>query len=93
MLTSKEVKEFAKAAGADKVGIASMDRFEGVPKQMDARYIFPGTELMIVLGFRIARGTLRAIEEGTKFGKRLQGNNILTHGFIATHHLGNSGNR
>jgi hypothetical protein len=27
-----------------------MSRFEGAPKQMDARYIFPGAKSMIVLG-------------------------------------------
>lgn len=67
MITSKEVKEHAKKLGADLVGISPMDRFEGAPKQMDARYIFPGAKSMIVLGFRIARGTLRGIEEGTLF--------------------------
>jgi len=67
MLTAKEVKEYAKKCGADLVGIASMDRFEGAPKQMDPRYIFPDAKAMIVLGFRIFRGTLRGIEEGTFF--------------------------
>lgn len=67
MITSKEVKEHAKKLGADLVGIFPMSRFEGAPKQMDARYIFPSAKSMIVLGFRIARGTLRGIEEGTLF--------------------------
>ncbi|MFA7186315.1 MAG: hypothetical protein WC082_15550 [Victivallales bacterium] len=67
MLTAKEVKEFARKAGADIVGIASMDRFEGAPKQMDPRYIFPEGKSMIVLGFRIHRGCFRGIEEGTYF--------------------------
>jgi hypothetical protein len=44
-----------------------MDRFEGAPKQMDPRYIFPGAKSMIVMGFRILRGALRGIEEGTFF--------------------------
>ncbi|MDH7569703.1 MAG: hypothetical protein QHJ73_08970 [Armatimonadota bacterium] len=67
MLTSEAVKRYAKECGADLVGIASMDRFEGAPKQMDPRYIFPDARAMIVLGFRILRGTLRGIEEGTFF--------------------------
>ena len=67
MLTSNKVKKIAKECGADVVGIASMDRFEGAPKQMDPRYIFPGAKSMIVMGFRILRGTLRGIEEGTFF--------------------------
>ena len=67
MLTAEEVKEYAKRCGADLVGIASMDRFEGAPKQMDPRYIFPDAKAMIGLAFRIPRGYLRGIEEGTHF--------------------------
>ena len=67
MLTSKKVKKFAKAAGADIVGIASMDRFDGAPKQFDPRYIFPEAKALIVLGYRIPRGVFRGIEEGTHF--------------------------
>lgn len=67
MLTSGLVKDYARRCGADIVGIASMDRFEGAPKQMDPRYIFPDARAMIVMGFRILRGTLRGIEEGTFF--------------------------
>ncbi len=67
MLTASQVKEYAQQAGADLVGLASMDRFEGAPKQMDPRYIFPEAKAMIVLGFRILRGALRGVEEGTFF--------------------------
>jgi len=67
MLTSRKVKEVAKKLGADLVGIASMDRFEGAPKQMDPRYINPEAKALIVLGLRIPRGALRGIEEGTYF--------------------------
>jgi hypothetical protein len=67
MITPEQVKKWAKMYGADLVGIASMDRFEGAPKQMDPRYIFPDAKAMIVLGFRILRGSLRGIEEGTFF--------------------------
>lgn len=66
-MDSKELKDHAKKLGADLVGISPMSRFEGAPKQMDARYIFPEAKSMIVLGFRIARGTFRGIEEGTLF--------------------------
>jgi len=67
MLTSKKIKEVAKKLGADLVGIASVDRFEGAPKQMDPRYINPEAKALIVLGLRIPRGALRGIEEGTYF--------------------------
>ncbi len=67
MLRADEVKEFAKMHGADLVGIGSMDRFEGAPAQNDPRYIFPEARSIIGLGFRIHRGLLRGIEEGTYF--------------------------
>ena len=67
MLTSSSVKQAAKSMGADLVGIASMDRFEGAPPQMDPRYIFPEAKALIGLAFRIPRGYLRGIEEGTHF--------------------------
>jgi len=65
MLKAQDVKEYALSMGADLVGIAPMDRWEGAPKQMDARYIAPDAKSMIALGFRIPRGTLRGVEEGT----------------------------
>ncbi len=68
MCTSREIKKFAKEYGADLVGIGSMDRYEGAPAQMDPRYIMPEAKSMIGLGFRIHRGLLRGIEEGTFFG-------------------------
>ena len=67
MITAKQVKKAAKMHGADLVGIASMDRFEGAPPQMDPRQIFPDAKSMIVLACRIPRGALVGIEEGTFF--------------------------
>jgi len=66
-MTKDEIKALAKSLGADIVGITSMDRFEGAPKQMDPRYIMPEAKSMIVMGFRVMRGSLRGIEEGTFF--------------------------
>ena len=65
MLKAEDVKQYALECGADIVGIAPMDRWEGAPKQCDPRYIAPDAKTMIVMGFRIPRGTLRGIEEGT----------------------------
>ncbi len=65
MLTSAQVKEYAKAAGADLCGIANIERFEGAPAQMDPRYIFPEARSAVVLARRIPRGVYRGIEEGT----------------------------
>jgi epoxyqueuosine reductase len=67
MLTAREVKDVALQAGADKVGIGSMDRFEGAPRQYDPRYIMPRARSIIGMAFRIHRGLLRGIEEGTYF--------------------------
>lgn len=66
-LTSADVKAAAKRFGADLCGIGNMERWEGAPKQNDPRYIFPGAKSFIVFGFRIPRGSLRGIEEGTLF--------------------------
>ncbi len=66
-MTKEEVKQLAKSLGADLVGITSMDRFDGAPKQMDPRYIMPEAKSMIVMGFRVMRGSLRGVEEGTFF--------------------------
>ena len=66
-LTAKMVKKEAKRMGADLCGIASLDRFDGAPMQQDPRYIFPAAKSLIVLAFRLPRGYLRGIEEGTYF--------------------------
>ncbi len=67
MLDSKTVKRIAKEMGADLVGITPMSRFAGAPLQMDPRTIMPNAKSMVVVGFRINRGALRGIEEGTHF--------------------------
>ncbi|MEA3402982.1 MAG: hypothetical protein U9R79_17205 [Armatimonadota bacterium] len=67
MLTAEKLKRAAKAMGADLCGIGTPDRWEGAPKQMDPRYIMPEAKSIIAFGFRIMRGSLRGIEEGTFF--------------------------
>lgn len=81
MLDANTVKEYAKRFGADVVGIASMDRFEGAPKQMDLRYAMPEAKSLIVMGFRIMRGSLRGVEEGTYFTNY----SAMGYGFINYH--------
>ncbi len=66
-MDAKEVKKYALACGADVVGIANIERFEGAPLQCDPRQIMPEAKSMVVVGFRIFRGLLRGIEEGTLF--------------------------
>lgn len=82
-MTAQEVKALAKSLGADAVGITSMDRFEGAPKQMDPRYIMPEAKSMIVMAFRVFRGSLRGIEEGTFFSNySAMGYGGLTYNYI-----------
>jgi ferredoxin len=83
MLDAPAIKEYARQFGADVVGIASMDRFEGAPKQMDLRYAMPEAKSLIVMGFRIMRGSLRGVEEGTFFTNY----SAMGYGFINYHVL------
>jgi ferredoxin len=66
-MNSDTIKQFARDHGADLIGIASIDRFRGLPKQENPLSIFPECQSVIVLGSRILRGALRGIEEGTNF--------------------------
>lgn len=82
-MTKEEIKDLARSFGADIVGITSLDRFEGAPKQMDPRYIMPEAKSMIVMGFRVMRGSLRGIEEGTFFSNySAMGYGGLTYNYI-----------
>ncbi|MBT4814740.1 MAG: (4Fe-4S)-binding protein, partial [Lentisphaerae bacterium] len=67
MLTSELIKKEAKAQGADAVGIGSLDRYEGAPRQMDIRQMMPGAKSIVAMAFRHYRGLFRGIEEGTFF--------------------------
>jgi len=66
-MNAKEVKEYALECGADVVGIANIERFEGAPLECDPRQIMPEAKSMVVVGFRVFRGLYRGIEEGTLF--------------------------
>ena len=66
-ITSRDIKEAAKRMGADIVGIGSIDRWSTAPIQMDPKQIMPNAKSVIALGFRVLRGSLRGIEEGTYF--------------------------
>lgn len=67
MLTSQDIKAAAKRLGADIVGIGSIDRWSTAPAQMDPKQIMPNAKSIIAMGFRVMRGSLRGIEEGTFF--------------------------
>ena len=64
MTFTEELKSAAHKAGADLIGIAPIDRFDGISAEHHPCSIFPETHSVIVLGKRIARGCLRGIECG-----------------------------
>lgn len=66
-ITAQEIKAAAKRMGADIVGIGSIDRWSTAPIQMDPKQIMPNAKSVIAMGFRVLRGSLRGIEEGTYF--------------------------
>lgn len=67
-MNSAEVKKAALSLGADLVGIAPVERFDGMEKSADPRTLMPNARSVIALGYRLTRGTLRGVEEGTSFG-------------------------
>ncbi len=80
---TRQVKLYARNLGADLVGIAPMSRFDGAPKQMDPRYIMPEAKSCIAMAFRILRGSLRGIEEGTFFSNySAMGYGAITYMFL-----------
>ncbi|HCE42701.1 MAG TPA: hypothetical protein DET40_04060 [Lentisphaeria bacterium] len=66
-MNSQDIKRIAKSFGADEVGIGNIERWEGAPLQMDPRQIMPECRSVIGMTFRVMRGSLRGIEEGTFF--------------------------
>jgi len=66
-LTAEQVKARALELGADAVAIGNIERWEGAPIQMDPRQIMPEAKSVISMAFRVMRGSLRGVEEGTFF--------------------------
>ena len=64
---AETVKRKALEFGADAVGIGSIDRWATAPLQMDPKQIMPECKSIIGMVFRVERGSLRGIEEGTYF--------------------------
>lgn len=61
------IKKQALAFGADAVGIGNIERWAGAPAQQDPRQIMPECKSIIGMVFRVNRGSLRGVEEGTFF--------------------------
>jgi ferredoxin len=67
LLTSEILKQAAKEYGADLAGVGSVERWDSAPEENDPRTIMPRAKSVVCLGFRIHRGSLRGVEEGTYF--------------------------
>lgn len=79
-----KIEEFAKKDGVDLIGFADASRFEGVDARVNPFSIFPEAKTVILVGKRIARGSLRGVEEGTNFADySLFGKNWLEDEFLA----------
>ena len=61
------VKRAALEMGADVVGIGNIERWANAPLQMDPKQIMPECKSIIGMVFRVERGSLRGVEEGTFF--------------------------
>ncbi|MCF7853664.1 MAG: 4Fe-4S binding protein [Candidatus Pacebacteria bacterium] len=61
------IKRQALALGADSVGIGNIERWANAPTQMDPKQIMPECKSIIAMAFRVMRGSMRGIEEGTFF--------------------------
>ncbi len=66
-MAAEAVKKQALALGADSVGIGNIDRWENAPTQMDPKQIMPECKSVITMAFRVMRGSMRGVEEGTYF--------------------------
>ncbi|MDA3927070.1 MAG: 4Fe-4S binding protein [Kiritimatiellae bacterium] len=71
-MNTEQLKNKARACGADLVGIAPVDRFSHLPAEQNPASIFPECKSVIVLARRICRGSLRGVEEGTNFASTYQ---------------------
>lgn len=67
MITSEMIKRRGLELGADAIGIGNIDRWQGAPLQMDPRQIMPECKSIVGMVFRVMRGSLRGVEEGTFF--------------------------
>jgi epoxyqueuosine reductase QueG len=84
---SDEIRREAIDAGADLVGIASIDRFDNAPPELHPRSIFSHTQSVIAVAFRMVRGTLKTIEEGNYWQAYVCDSNQHLNEILAPHVL------
>lgn len=63
---TEEIKSYARKAGADLVGIAPVERYEGAPSDMHPKVLLPAVKSVIVIANRMSRGALLAIDNGNR---------------------------
>ena len=71
-MNSEQVKQAARACGADIVGIASIGSFNYLPKSQNPLEIKPDTKSVIVLGYERLRGSLRPGGIDTPFSTMME---------------------
>lgn len=68
MLDAQTIRDYVKEnLNIDKVGFASVDRFEKAPKFMHPLTVMPNAKTVIVFLKRILRGPYHGIDEGTNY--------------------------
>lgn len=79
-----ELRDFATASRADLLGIAPIERFDGVAPEHHPASIFPEVRSVIAVGKRITRGCIRGVEEGTHLlAFKIYANNWVPNRFLA----------
>ncbi len=65
MVSKDKIKSFAGEHGLDLMGVAGIERFEGLEPRFHPASIFPEAQSVIMIGREIPRGYIRGVEEGT----------------------------
>ena len=80
----QRLQDFCGRRNIDILGFAPKERFNGLDEKYNPFTIFPEAKMVIMLGKRICRGTMRGVEEGTNlndyylFGNLWLEDNIIT---------------
>lgn len=85
MLNTEQVRSLAVKYGADLCGVAATGGFSKLQQEANPLLIKPDAKSVIVLGFRITRGGLRGVEEGTAWNTMSLG--CPSHQLIETTYL------